>query len=76
MVARIPYPATVPKYYAVASEVATMDFLRFSGPISKVYGYSPDSDNAAGIEYIFIEFVRGTDVLPSLREMEVISLLR
>jgi hypothetical protein len=31
MVARIPYPATVPKYYAVASEVATMDFLRSSG---------------------------------------------
>ena len=31
MVTRIPYPATVPKYCAVASEVATMEFLRSSG---------------------------------------------
>ncbi|KAF8912527.1 hypothetical protein CPB85DRAFT_1252623 [Mucidula mucida] len=29
MVARIPYPVTVPKFYAIASEVATMRFLRF-----------------------------------------------
>lgn len=28
MVARIPYLATIPKYFAVASEVATMAFLR------------------------------------------------
>ena len=47
MVARIPYPATVPKYYAVAREVAIMYFLRSSGlPVPQVYGYSPVSDNA------------------------------
>jgi hypothetical protein len=51
MVARIPYPATVPKHYAVASEVATVDFLRSSGlPVPQVYGYPPESDNAAGTE--------------------------
>ncbi|KAK0185249.1 protein kinase subdomain-containing protein PKL/CAK/Fmp29 [Armillaria mellea] len=61
MVARIPYPATVPKYYAVASEVATMEFLRAPGlPVPQVYGYSPVSDNAAQTEYIFMEFMRGT----------------
>ena len=80
MVARIPYPATVPKYYAVASEVATMDFLRSSGlPVPQIYGYSPESDNAAGTEYILMEFVRGTklsDVWLSLSEQEVISVLR
>jgi len=79
MVARIPYPAMVPKYYAVASEVATMDFLRSSWlPTPKVYGYSPESDNAAGTEYIFMEFVRGTklsDVWLGLGEQEVISVL-
>ena len=38
MIAGIPYPATVPKYYAVASEVATMEFLRSSGlPVPQVY---------------------------------------
>ncbi|CAA7266012.1 unnamed protein product [Cyclocybe aegerita] len=38
LVARLPYPLLTPKAYAVASEVATMDFLRSKGlPIPKVY---------------------------------------
>ncbi|KAF9499852.1 hypothetical protein BDN71DRAFT_1480493 [Pleurotus eryngii] len=61
MVARIPYAVTVPKFYAIASEVATMHFLRSSGlPISEVYDHSPSSDDAAKTEYIFMEFIRGT----------------
>jgi len=80
MVARIPYPATVPKDFAVASEVATMDLLRSSGlPLPEVYGYSPAPDNAAEIEYIFMEYVRGTklsDVWLDLEEREIISVLR
>jgi hypothetical protein len=61
MVARIPYPVTVPKFYTIASEVITMCFLRSSGlPIPEVYDYSPLSDNAAKTEYIFMEFMRGT----------------
>ena len=31
LVARIPYPVTGPKYNAVASEVATIEYLRSSG---------------------------------------------
>ncbi|KAF8326749.1 hypothetical protein F5887DRAFT_899563, partial [Amanita rubescens] len=63
MVARIPYPATIPKYFAVASEVATMALLRSSGlPIPEVYGYSPVSDNVAETEYIFMEFVEATSL--------------
>jgi aminoglycoside phosphotransferase (APT) family kinase protein len=72
MAARIPYLVTVPKYHAVASKVATMEFLRSSGlPIPQVYGYSPVSDIAAKTEYIFMEFVRGRkliDVWLELRE--------
>lgn len=61
MVARIPYPVTPPKFYAIASEVATMRFLRSSGfPVPEVYNYSPFSDNSAKTEYIFMEFIRGT----------------
>jgi aminoglycoside phosphotransferase (APT) family kinase protein len=61
MIARIPYPVTEPKFYAIASEVATMAFLRANGlPVPKVYGYSPTSDNAAKTEYVFMEFIRGT----------------
>jgi hypothetical protein len=80
MVARIPYPHTVPKYYAVASEAATMALLRSTGlPIPQVYGYSPAPDNAAKTEYIFMEFIRGVkldDVWGDLKDQEVISVLR
>ncbi|KAG1725600.1 protein kinase subdomain-containing protein PKL CAK Fmp29 [Suillus lakei] len=80
MVARIPYPATIPKYFAVASEVATMALLRSSGlPIPEVYGYSPTPNNAAGTEYIFMEFVQGTnlsDIWFDLGEREIISISR
>ncbi|KAH6905619.1 hypothetical protein BKA70DRAFT_1291717 [Coprinopsis sp. MPI-PUGE-AT-0042] len=68
MIARVPYPLTVPKYYAVASEVATMEYLRLSGiPVPEVYGYSPAEDNAAGVAYIFMEYVQRR----SLKDMTV-----
>lgn len=80
MVVRIPYPVTVPKLYAVASEVATMRFLRSRGlPISQVYSYSPLPDNPAQTEYIFMEYVRGTnlsDVWFDLEERDIVSVLR
>ncbi|KAJ5981941.1 hypothetical protein N7451_012041 [Penicillium sp. IBT 35674x] len=61
VVARIPYPATSPKSLVVASEVATMDFLRSHGiPVPRIFGYSTTESNSAGTEYIFMEFVEGT----------------
>ncbi|KAJ5117871.1 hypothetical protein N7526_010894 [Penicillium atrosanguineum] len=73
-VARIPYPATEPKYLVVASEVATLDFLRAHGiPVPKVFDYSAVADNSAGTEYIFLEYVQGKnlgDVWYSLSELE------
>ncbi|RMD44046.1 hypothetical protein DV735_g1155, partial [Chaetothyriales sp. CBS 134920] len=63
LVARIPYPVVEPKSLVIASEVATMDFLRSRGiPVPKVYGYSTTSENAAGTEYIFMELARGTNL--------------
>jgi hypothetical protein len=86
MVARIPYLAvnTIPKYFVVASEVATMDYLRSSGlPIPEVlvYGYSPSStrNNAAETEYIFVEFVEGTslsDIWDESEEEDITSITR
>lgn len=79
MVARIPYPIAGPKLYGIASEVATMRFLRSSGfPVPDVYGYSPSPDNAARTEYIFMEYVRGTklsDLWFDLEETEIASIL-
>ena len=62
-VARIPYPVTEPKSLLVASEVATIDFLRSHGlPVPEVFGYSATADNPAGTEYIFMEFVQGRNL--------------
>ncbi|KAI4609381.1 hypothetical protein J4E80_008631 [Alternaria sp. BMP 0032] len=81
-VGRIPYPVTEPKHLVVASEVATMDFLRLHGiPVPKVYSYSATSENAAGTEYIFMEFIRGMNLgdiwfdLPEKARITVVSKL-
>ncbi|OJT14935.1 Altered inheritance of mitochondria protein 9, mitochondrial [Trametes pubescens] len=80
LIARVPYPVTVPRSFAVASEVATMRFLRAKGlPVPEVYAYSATSDNATGTEYIFMEFVKGmklTDVWMGLEEANLASVLR
>ena len=80
MVARIPYPIAVPEFYTIASEAATMRPPRSSGlPVPEVYDYSPSSDNAAKTAYIFMQFVRGTnlsDVWMELEEPDIISVLR
>jgi hypothetical protein len=63
LVGRIPYPTTEPKHLVIASEVATMDFLRLHGiPVPRVYSYSVTSENPAGTKYIFMELVRGTNL--------------
>jgi hypothetical protein len=62
-VGRVPYPVTEPKRLVIASEVATMDFLRSHGiPVPKVYSYSATPENAAGTEYLFMELVGGTNL--------------
>jgi hypothetical protein len=63
MVARVPYPTTLPKHLLVAGEVATMDYLRSHGiPTPEIYGYSTVSRNPAGTEYVFMEFNRGINL--------------
>lgn len=63
LVARIPYTILTSKAYALASEVATMDFLRSKGlPIPNVYAYSFTPENEDETEYILMEFVDGTDL--------------
>ncbi|KAJ2913697.1 hypothetical protein MD484_g6715, partial [Candolleomyces efflorescens] len=80
ILAQIPYPAFVPRNYAVTSEVATIEYLRSRGiPAPEIYGYSADLDNAAGTPYIFMEFVQGSqlgEVMFGLSNQEVVSVLR
>ncbi|KAJ5158902.1 Aminoglycoside phosphotransferase [Penicillium coprophilum] len=57
-IAQILYPATELRFLLVASEVATLGFLRaYSILVPKVFSYSTIADNCAGTEYIFIEYI-------------------
>ncbi|KAF3394555.1 Endochitinase B1 [Penicillium rolfsii] len=62
-IARIPYPVTEPISLLIASEVATIDFLRSYGiPVPEIFGYSAVADNSAGTGYIVMELVQGRNL--------------
>lgn len=61
VIARIPYPSTGPEHYTVASEVATLDYLRLHGITTpKVYSWCSTRANPVGAEYIIMEKLDGT----------------
>ncbi|KAL2872636.1 phosphotransferase family protein [Aspergillus lucknowensis] len=56
IIARIPYPSTGPEHYAVASEVATLDYVRLHGfTTPNVYAWCSTRANPVGAEYIIME---------------------
>ena len=65
VLARLPYPTTMPRYYTVASEAATLDFLRGHGiRTPEVYVYCSRAGeggdgNPVGAEYIIMEKLDG-----------------
>lgn len=60
VIAKIPFPLTVPKKLTTESEVATLDLLRRKGiPVPRVYAYSSTDDNPVGSEYILMEKAPG-----------------
>lgn len=63
MVGRIPFLSTEPRSLLVASEVATLDFLKVNKiPVPQVFAYSATSDNSSETEYMFMEHVNGTNL--------------
>lgn len=63
ILARLPYPSTVPKRLAVASEVATLNLLRSNGiPVPEVLDYSPEPENAVGAEFIIMTKLPGKPI--------------
>jgi hypothetical protein len=63
VIVRLPYPSTAPRNYGIASEVATMEFLRLQGvPIPKVFDWSSSTSNQVGSEYIIMEKVPGKEL--------------
>ncbi|OJJ43355.1 hypothetical protein ASPZODRAFT_103231 [Penicilliopsis zonata CBS 506.65] len=60
VIARLPYPSTVPEHYTVASEAATLDYLRLRGiRTPEVYAWSSTRANPVGTEYIIMEKLDG-----------------
>ncbi|KAK2768411.1 hypothetical protein FQN54_000266 [Arachnomyces sp. PD_36] len=63
VIVRLPYPCTTPRKFGVASEVATMEYLRLHGlPIPKVLSWSSTTSNPLGCEYIIMEKARGKEL--------------
>lgn len=62
-IAKIPYKIALPRYYATASEAATLVLLRSKGvPVPEIYSYSATADNPAGVEYIIMEKAQGVGI--------------
>jgi hypothetical protein len=62
-IVRLPYPCTIPHKYGVASEVATMEFLRLHGiPIPNVLDWDSSVSNDVGSEYIIMERAPGKEL--------------
>ena len=63
VIVRIPYPCTLPRSLGVASEVATLEYLRSKGVLVPcVLDWSASSDNAVGSEYMILSKVRGREL--------------
>ena len=63
VIVRLPYRSTIPRNYGIASEVATMEFLRLHGvPIPKVFDWSSSTSNEVGSEYIIMEKAKGVSL--------------
>lgn len=63
VIARLPYPCTVPRSFGIASEVATMQFLRLHDiPIPQIYDWASSAANAVGSEYIIMAKIEGQEL--------------
>ncbi|KAF4221630.1 hypothetical protein CNMCM6457_001781 [Aspergillus fumigatiaffinis] len=82
ILARIPNPNAGHPAYVVASEVATLDFLRnvLDIPVPEVLSWSsPSQHNAVGVEYILMERVRGrqlSEVWDAMSEAQRFGLVK
>lgn len=72
VIARLPFPSTLPKRYGVSSEVATMLFLKSHGlPTPRIYDWSAQDDNPVGSEYMIMEKARGKDLHETWYSMSI-----
>jgi hypothetical protein len=72
VIARLPYPCTLPRSFGIASEVATMQFLRLHNvPVPQIYAWSSSAENAVGSPYIIMAKVEGRELQHTWYDMSV-----
>jgi len=72
VIARLPYPCTLPHGEGIASEAATMEFLRLQGiPVPKVHAWDSSAANPVGAAYMIMEKVEGKELELSWYDMTV-----
>ena len=77
LIAKIPYHVPGPKYFATASEAATLTFLKSQDiPVPEVYGYSVTADNPVGAEYILMEKVAGVCLATKWEHLQDLDIRR
>lgn len=63
IVARVPYPVMEPRRLVTGNKVAIMDHFRSHGIlVSRVYDCSTTSEHLASNEYVFVEYIVGTNL--------------
>ncbi|KAK2757898.1 hypothetical protein FQN54_004304 [Arachnomyces sp. PD_36] len=82
-IARVPNPNAGPPHFTIASEAATLEFLRtvLDLPVPKVYSWSTDStpSNPVGAEYMIMEKIQGkqlTDVWADMSPHQQFGLVK
>jgi len=80
--ARLPYSIALPSRLTVASEAATLTFVRSHGvPVPEVLDYSTTRENPVGVEYIVMEKAAGEELgdrwfsLPDLDRAKILGRL-
>lgn len=82
VIARLPYPIAFPNRLTVASEVATLGWVKLHGiPVPNVLDYSVAKENPVGVEYIIMDRAQGEELgdrwfsLPDLDRAKIIGRL-
>ena len=72
IIVRLPYPCTLPRSFGIASEVATMQFLRLQGiPIPEIFDWASSAENPVGSEYIVMAKAKGKELEESWYSMTI-----
>lgn len=70
VIARVPYPCSLPRSFGLASEVATLQYLYSKGlPVPRILDWNCTSNNDVGCEYMLMSKAPGMELDATWRTM-------